>query len=104
MEGDSPRVQAVGAAFVRTLPVLPFWVARLMAQGWAPNPVSPWTLLFDLCLVAGHLWAIIPVGRLQGHLFPNKRQLSSIFILPLVWAVFVGGRDLYFALTGRTLL
>ena len=103
MQDASPRVQAVGDSVVRTLPVLPFWVARTVAQSSGPAAISPWTLLFDFCLVAGHVWAIIPVARFQGPLFPNKRQLSTGFMLPIVWALFFTGRDLYFAFTGRLL-
>jgi hypothetical protein len=103
MDGDTPRVQAVGAAFVRTLPVAPLWGLRLVAQGWAPDLVSPWTLLCDFALVAGHIWAVIPVAQYQGEEFASKRKLSSIFFLPIIWALFFAGRDLYFALTARTL-
>lgn len=88
---------------LRLIATLPVWIGRYLSQSMVGGPPHPVTILLDLTLVAGHLWATKPYGDADPNRIGSRMFFTWHLDTPLAIAGFLLARDVFWALRGKVL-
>lgn len=103
---EAPRHQAEAndrGASVRARTAIRFalvataWILRLIFRWSDELPSVQPALLLDVALVVLHLWAIRPLQSVMGDKFGKRPSWTAQLVTPLLLAIVLLVRDLWFA-------
>jgi len=101
---QSDPVEAAVSALVRHGAAAVLWVARYALQRWLGGPPALGTIALDVALVLGYvLWVNKPLEAALGGKYALRPHWSALFVIPSIVAIFILGRDIWFALRGTAL-
>lgn len=79
------------------------WAARALVQASEQRPSRPLIVALDALLIGVHLWSNEPLRRQDPSGFGRAGSVGALLLVPLILAVFLVFRDVWFVITDTPL-